>query len=222
MVFKKMVIDLYRVKKAGMVWKRVQRDNRDRERLLQKALQKPENQRILGGHVHWIGREFAHADFFGIDEKWNIVFVETKVTSQQLHLAKQLHKRVGGFVGMAYRDVDNLIWEYIRKHSKGKYFMDRGIRLNELAKKGRIKCSKDVAAVLQKKIRGRRPAKVRRVKFIAVSPYMNDKFARRLQILRTNLRRRLRKGRRGRVSFSCVLLTPYLKKQVIAVARIDF
>lgn len=221
MQFKKMVIDLYRVKKPGMVWKRVQRNNRDRERLLQRALQKPENQHILG-HVHWIGREFAHADFFGIDDKWNIVFVETKVTAQQSHLAKQLHKRVRRFVGMPYNDVDRLIWEYIRKPSKGKFFMDRGIRLKQLANKGKLEHPKDVAKAFQRKIRVRRPTKVRLVKFIAVSPYMNDEFARRLQILRTNLKRRLRVGRRGRVSFSCVLLTPYLKKKIIAVARIDF
>ncbi len=117
MHFSKMVIDLYRVRKAGMAWKRVKRNARESERLLQDALQAQKNLNTLcvgPGRVRWIGREFQSADFFGIDEKWNLVFVETKVSSQQAHLAYQLRKRVGRFVGMEFRELDRLIWKYVR------------------------------------------------------------------------------------------------------------
>jgi hypothetical protein len=223
MHFSKMVIDLYRVRKAGMVWKRIKRSKHDSERLLQEALQSKKNQHTLGigpRHVLWIGREFASADFFGIDEKWNLVFVETKVSSQQAHLAHQLNKRVSRFVGMDFRKVDERIWKYVKGRTDEKFLMGAGLRLRRLARKRRIECAKDVATYLRRRIRLRRPTKVRRVRFIAVSPYLNDTFARQLQKLRTNLKRRL--GRRGSLSLSCVLLTPYLKKQAIAVARIEF
>lgn len=223
MHFRKMVIDLYRVKKAGMVWKRVKRSKRDAESLLQKALQSPRNQHTLGmghRHVRWIGREFASADFFGIDEKWNLVFVETKVSSQQAHLAHQLHERVARFVGMDFRDVDKRIYKYIQGRRADKFLMLEGLRLRRLARKGRLDRPKDVATTMRRRIPTRRPTKVRRVRFIAVSPYLNDTFARELQKIGANLKRRL--GRHGCLSLSCVLLTPYLKKQAIAVARIEF
>ncbi len=223
MRFSKMVIDLYRVKKAGMVWKRVKRGKHDSERLLQKALQSPKNQRALGigsRNVRWIGREFASADFFGIDEKWNLIFIETKVSSQQAHLARQLHERGGRFVGMDFRDVDERIRKYVQGRRDDKFLMGEGLRLRRLARKGRLEGAKDVAAYMRRRIRLRRPTKVRRVRFIAVSPYLNHTFAQQLQKLQTNLKRRL--GRRGSLSLSCVLLTPYLKKQAIAVARIEF
>jgi len=223
MHFSKMIIDLYRVRKAGMVWKRVKRSKHDSERLLQEALQSKKNQRTFGiGHRHvlWIGREFASADFFGIDEKWNLIFVETKVSSQQAQLARQLNKRVSRFVGMDFRYVDERIWKYVRGRRDDRFLMGAGLRLRRLARKGRLEREKDVAAYLRRRIRLRRPTKVRRVRFIAVSPYLNDTFARQLQKLRTNLKRRL--GRRGSLSLSCVLLTPYLKNQAIAVARIEF
>ena len=222
MQFSKMVIDLYRVPRAGVVWRRLQRRKRDSERLLQEALQTPENQHVLGmgpRHVRWIGREFASADFFGIDGKWNLVFVETKVSSQQAHLASQLRERVRRFLGKDFRDVDERIWKYVWGKTKDGHLMTDGLRLRRLYHKGRLKTSKDVAVYLRRKIRKPRPTKVRHLRFIAVSPYLNEKFAEQLERLRRNLKRRLRKP--GRISFSCVLLTPYMKKHAIAVARID-
>ncbi len=223
MQFSKMVIDLYRVPKAGAVWKRVERRKRDSEHLLQKALQAPENQHTLGmgpRHVRWIGREFASADFFGIDGKWNLIFVETKVSSQQAHLAHQLRERVRRFLGKDFRDVDERIWKYVCGKNKDGHLMRDGLRLRQLARKGRLESPKDVGAFLRRKIVRRRPTKVGRLRFIAVSPYLNDKFAGQLERLRRNLKRRVRKP--GSISFSCVLLTPYLKKHAIAVARIEF
>ena len=223
MQFSKMVIDLYRVPKAGMVWRRFKRRKRDSERLLQEALQTPENQHTLGmgpRHVRWIGREFASADFFGIDGKWNLIFVETKVSSQQAHLAYQLRERVRRFLGKDFRDVDERIRKYVCGKTKDRHLMMDGLRLRQLFRKGRLETSKDVAAFLRRKIGKRRPTKVRHLRFIAVSPYLNDKFAEQLERLRRNLKRRVR--RPGRISFSCVLLTPYMKKHAIAVARIEF
>jgi hypothetical protein len=98
--------------------------------------------------------------------------------------------------------------------------MEDGLRLRQLYHKGRLENPKDVAAFLRRKIGKRRPTKVRHLRFIAVSPYLNDKFAEQLECLRRNLKRRVRKPRR--ISFSCVLLTPYMKKHAIAVARIEF
>lgn len=223
MQFSKMVIDLYRVPKAGMVWERVKRRKRDSERLLQEALQIPENQHTLGmgqRHVRWIGREFASADFFGIDGKWNLIFVETKVSSQQVHLAYQLRERVRRFLGKDFRDVDERIRKYVCGKTKDGHLMRDGLRLRQLFRKGRLETSKDVATFLRRKIGKRRPTKVRHLRFIAVSPYLNDKFAEQLERLRRNLKRRIR--RPGRISFSCVLLTPHMEKHAIAVARIEF
>ena len=98
--------------------------------------------------------------------------------------------------------------------------MRDGLRLRQLFRKGRLETSKDVATFLRQKIEKRRPTKVRHLRFIAVSPYLNDKFAEQLERLRRNLKRRVR--RPGRISFSCVLLTPHMKKHAIAVARIEF
>jgi len=218
-----MVIDLYRVRKAGVVWKRVKRRKRDPERLLKEALQTPENQHILGmgpRHVRWIGREFASADFFGIDGKWNLIFVETKVSSQQAHLAHQLRERVRRFLGKDFRYVDERIRKYVCGKTKEGHLMRDGLRLRQLYHKGRIETPKDVATFLKRKIGKRRPTKVRHLRFIAVSPYLNDRFAEQLERLRRNLKRRVRKP--GRISFSCVLLTPYMKNHAIAVARIEF
>jgi hypothetical protein len=148
MIFHKMSIDLYNVRRGGMMWERVERNKRDRERFLQRALQSPRNQRVLGlgrRRVRWVGREFASADFFGIDGKWGLIFVETKVSSQQGHLAAQLRRRVRRFVGMGFKNLDERIWKYIRGRTRD-----------------------------------------------------------------------------GSLSFSCVLLTPYLRKKTIAVARIEF
>ena len=222
MQFSKMVIDLYRVPKAGMVWERVKRRKRDSERLLQEALQIPENQHTLGmgqRHVRWIGREFASADFFGIDGKWNLIFVETKVSSQQVHLAYQLRERVR-FLGRDFSEVDERIRKYVSGTTKDEHLMMDGLRLRKLFRKGRLETSKDVAAFLRRKIGKRRPKKVCHLRFIAVSPYLNYKFAEQLERLRRNLKRRVRNP--GRISFSCVLLTPYMKKHAIAVARIEF
>ncbi len=222
MQFSKMVIDLYRVPKAGMVWRRFKRRKHDSERVLQEALQTPENQHTLGmgpRHVRWIGREFASADFFGIDGKWNLIFVETKVSSQQTHLAKQLRERVR-FLGRDFTDVDERIRKYVSGKRKDEHLMMDGLRLRKLFRKGHLETSKDVAAFLRRKIGKRRPKKVRHLRFIAVSPYLNYKFAEQLERLRRNLKRRVRKP--GRISFSCVLLTPYMKKHAIAVARIEF
>jgi hypothetical protein len=222
MQFSKMVIDLYRVPKAGMVWRRFKRRKRDSERLLQEALQIPENQHTLGmgpRHVRWIGREFASADFFGIDGKWNLIFVETKVSPQQTHLAYQLRERVR-FLGKNFSEVDERIRKYVSGTRKDEHLMTDGLRLRKLFRKGHLETPKDVAAFLRRKIGKRRPTKVRHLRFIAVSPYLNDKFAEQLQRLRRNLKRRVRKP--GRISFSCVLLTPYMKKHAIAVARIEF
>jgi hypothetical protein len=222
MQFSKMVIDLYRVPKAGMVWRRFKRRKRDSERLLQEALQTPENQHTLGmgaRHVRWIGREFASADFFGIDGKWNLIFVETKVSPQQTHLAYQLRERVR-FLGKNFSEVDERIRKYVSGTRKDEHLMTDGLRLRKLFRKGHLETPKDVAAFLRRKIGKRRPTKVRHLRFIAVSPYLNDKFAEQLQRLRRNLKRRVRKP--GRISFSCVLLTPYMKKHAIAVARIEF
>ena len=223
MQFSKMVIDLYRVPKAGVVWRRLKRRKRDSERLLQEALQTPENQHILGmgpRHVRWIGREFASADFFGIDGKWNLIFVETKVSSQQAHLAYQLRERVRRFLGKDFRDVDERIRKYVCGRRNDEHLMRDGLRLRQLYHKGRLETPKDVAVFLRRKIGKRRPTKVRHLRFIAVSPYLNYKFAEQLERLRRNLKRRLRKP--GRITFSCVLLTPYMKKHAIAVARIEF
>ncbi len=98
--------------------------------------------------------------------------------------------------------------------------MADGLRLRRLASKGRLEGSRDVAARLRHWIHVRRPSKVRRVRFVAVSPHLNDTFARQLKQMKVNLDRRM--GRRGFVSFDCVLLTPYLKERAIAVARIHF
>jgi len=87
-------------------------------------------------------------------------------------------------------------------------------------RKGRLESPKDVAAFLRRKIGRRRPTKVRRLRFIAVSPYLNEKFAGQFQRLQSNLKKRVKKP--GSISLSCVLLTPYLKKHAIAVARIQF
>lgn len=223
MHFSKMVIDLYRVRNAGMAWKRVKRNTRESERLLQDALQAQKNLDTLcvgPRRVRWIGREFQSADFFGIDEKWNLVFVETKVSSQQAHLAHQLHERVGRFVGMDFRHVDALIWKYVRGKRGDECLMADGLRLRRLAGKGRLERPQEVATRLKHWIHLRRPSKVRRVRFVAVSPHLNQTFARQLRQMQINLNRRM--GRRGFVSFACVLLTPYLKNQAIAVARIHF
>jgi len=221
--FSKMAIDLYGIPKVGPVWKRVKRRKHDSERLLQEALQEPKNQHILKmghRHVRWIGREFASADFFGIDEKWNLIFVETKVSSQQAQLARQLHERVSRFLGKNFREVDERIWKYVYGQTKDEHLMKDGLRLRQLYRKGRLQSTKDVAAFLRQKIRKRRPTRVRRLRFIAVSPYLNDKFAEQFEQLRRNLKRRVRKP--GSISLSCVLLTPYLKKRAVAVARIEF
>jgi hypothetical protein len=223
MKFSKMVVDLYRIPKTEGAWKRVKRRKHDSERLLQEALQAPKNQHILRmghRHVRWIGREFASADFFGIDEKWNLVFVETKVSSQQAHLAHQLRERVNRFLGKNFKNVDERIWKYVYGQTKDEHLMKDGLRLRELYHKGRIQSSKDVAAFLKRKIGKRRPPRVRRLRFIAVSPYLNDKFAKKFEQVRRNLKRRERKA--GSISLSCVLLTPYLVKRTVAVARIEF
>jgi|GEM_PF-6269790 len=223
MQFSKMVIDLYRVPKAGAVWKRLKRRKRDSERLLQESLQVPKNQHTLGmgpRHVRWIGREFESADFFGIDGKWNLIFVETKVSPQQAHLAYQLRERVRRFLGKDFREVDARIWKYVCGTRRDEHLMKDGLRLRQLHHKGRLESPKDVGAFLRRKIGNRRPTKVRHLRFVAVSPYLNYKFAGQLTRLRTNLKRRVK--RRGRISFSCVLLTPYMKKHAIAIARIEF
>lgn len=218
-----MAIDLFSIPKAEPKWRRIKRKRHDSERLLQEALQEPKNQHILKighRHVRWIGREFASADFFGIDEKWNLIFVEVKVTSQQSHLAQQLHKRVKRFLGKKFNNVDEHIWKYIYGQTKDKHLMKDGLRLRQLYRKGRLNSSKDVAAFLKRKIRKRRPPRVRRLRFIAVSPYLNDRFAEQFEQLRRNLKRRVIKP--GSISLSCVLLTPYLRKRTVAVARIEF
>jgi hypothetical protein len=223
MQFSKMVIDLYRVPKAGLVWKRVNRRKHDSERFLQEALQTPKNQRILGTgprNVRWIGREFESADFFGIDAEWHLIVVETKVSSQQAHLGYQLDKRVHRFLGKDFRDVDEMIRKYVSGTRKDEHLMMDGLRLRRLFHKGRLESPKDVAAFLKRKIAKRRPPKVGHLRFVAVSPYLNDKFAEQLERLRINLKRRQK--RLGRISFSCVLLTPYMRKRAIAVARIEF
>jgi hypothetical protein len=202
-----MVIDLYRVKKAGMVWRRVQRRGRNSEQLLQEALQAPANLHILGmgrRRIRWIGREFQSADFFGIDEKWNLVFVETKVSSQQAHLAQQLRTRVGRFVGMDFRKVDTLIRRYVHGQRDDSFLMAEGLRLRRLDRKERLQRDQDVAIQLRRHTTLRRPSRVRRVRFVAVSPIVTPEFARALRALQLNLKRRL--GRRGFLSFTCVLL----------------
>lgn len=223
MHFSKMVIDLYQVPKTGIVWKRVQRRKKAPERLLQEALQSPRNLPILGlasRRVRWVGREFQSADFFGIDEKWNLVFIETKVSSQQAHLSHQLQERAR-FVGMDFRKVDGLIWKYVRGRRPDSFLMAEGLRLRRRARRGSLERAKDVAMDLRRLIGTRRPARVSRVLFLAVSPFLNSTMASRVERLQTNLKRRYGK-KRGRLSFSCVLLTPYLEKEAIAVARIEF
>ena len=223
MQFKTMVIDLYRVGQRGTAWKRIERSERRSERLLQEALQTEGNQKPLGlggQRVRWIGREFKSADFFGIDAKWNIVFVETKVSSQQRHLAQQLKRRVGPFVGMEFKKVDELVWNYISGGTKSDYLMAEGLRLRRLYERGKLLGPKDVHAELKKRIRAPRRRRVPCVRFVAVSPRLSHRFAEALQKLQWNLKHRTGM-RTGRLLFSCVLVTPYLERgQDIAVAHV--
>ena len=222
MQFRRMVIDLYRVKKIGMLWERVERRKRNSEQLLQEALQSPRNLHILGlgqRRVRWIGREFQSADFFGIDEKWNLVFVETKVSSQQAHLAKQLRTRVGRFVGMDFRKVDAMIRRYVHGRRGDSFLMREGLRLRRLDRKGLLRRDSDLGAQLRRHIALRRPSRVQRVRFVAVSPILTPQFSHALKSLQANLQRRHES--RGFLSFTSVLLTPYLRNQAIALARIE-
>lgn len=224
MRFRKIVANLYEVKRRDGVWARVEKRRHDAERVVQAALQSPTNVRVLGpvaGRVLWVGREFKNADFFGIDQKWGLVFVETKVSSQQSHLALQMARRAQEFTGQRYRRVDEAIWKYISGSRPDRLLMSAGSRLRRLYAKGRLNGSDDVAAALGRRMRAPRPARVSRVLFIAVTPLLGAVFAERMERIRSNIRRRLSK-RRGVFKVSAVLLTPHLHRGIIGVARIDF
>jgi len=221
MLFKKAVIDLYEVKQKGLLWDRVQRRARSSERVLQEALQSPHNLsalRLADRHVHWVGREFKSADFFGIDANWNLIVVETKISSQQKHLASQLRRRVSDFLGKPFAKVDEKIWRYIKSGKHDEHLMAEGTNLKKQLDKGNLQGPKDVEIILKARIGKKRPAKVGRVRFVAVVPILRPKFAQQLQKLQFDLKR----GGKSPVVFSCVLVTPYFNNKSIAVAHIQF